>query len=337
MKPVLSLVLGLAALLPGTAVPAANTAPGSSAAAAALAPTVAPHPADRLFACPTTMDRIGRIVVPVMVDGEGPFRFVVDTGANHSMISAHLAERLGLTRQKHDLMRVMGTTGAQELPWAPIARLKVGGLVMRDLRLPVAATPVMEGADGILGAAALIGDRISVDFKHNRVWIGRSHGGGAWDFLDIRARLTRGRLLMVPARVGGIAVEAVIDTGSPRTLGNDALRKALLTAKSKGGPARIYGVTKEVSSGDLALSPTISVGPIDIRDLSIVYSNVPIFKVWHLESRPAVIIGMDVLGTVNGLVLDFAYPNVYVLPAGPPGISITRTLSMSRRPLAPAA
>ncbi|HET9106144.1 MAG TPA: retroviral-like aspartic protease family protein [Steroidobacteraceae bacterium] len=329
MKPVLALVLGLAALLSGFAI----SAGGAHAAPSATQSRVAglrPNPADRLFACPTRPDRIGRIIAPVMIDGRGPFRFVVDTGANHSMISARLAQALGLTPGKQHLMRVMGVTGAQELPWVSVARLTVGDLVMSDLRLPVTKTPVMQGADGILGVAMLVGDRIAVDFRHNEVWIGRSHGGGAWDYLDIPARLTRGHLLMIPARIGGIAVEAVIDTGSPRTLGNEALRKALMTAESRrtAPHVSIYGVTKEVSLGHLASSLTAKVGPITIRDLSIVYSRVPIFQVWHLESRPAVIIGMDVLGTVNALVLDFAYPNVYVLPVESPGIHVTRTLSM---------
>jgi predicted aspartyl protease len=37
-----------------------------------------------LLALPTTHDHIGRVVVQAMVNGKGPFRFIVDTGATHS-------------------------------------------------------------------------------------------------------------------------------------------------------------------------------------------------------------------------------------------------------------
>ena len=37
-----------------------------------------------LFAAPTRLDRIGRVMTHVMVNGKGPFRFVIDTGASRS-------------------------------------------------------------------------------------------------------------------------------------------------------------------------------------------------------------------------------------------------------------
>src|SRR5690606_10951551 len=41
-------------------------------------------------------DRVGRVVAPVMVNGRGPYRFIIDTGANRSAVARHLAEELGL-------------------------------------------------------------------------------------------------------------------------------------------------------------------------------------------------------------------------------------------------
>ncbi|MDE2264121.1 MAG: aspartyl protease family protein, partial [Gammaproteobacteria bacterium] len=317
MKLVASIMFWLAVSLP---VIAAAEPPASPAAPAA--PSASPDPSDLLFASPTRLDHIGRIVAPVMIDGRGPFRFVVDTGANHSTISPHLARVLGLIPAQGASMLVTGITGQEQLPWVPIDLLQVGQIRIENLKMPVIETPIMAGADGILGVAGLTSERIAVDFQHNEVWISRSRGGPVWDFLDIPAELTWGGLLMVPAHVGDIAVEAVIDTGSPRTLGNVALRKALLQNMTKGGEAKIYGVTKEVSSGDMALAPDIELGPATIRSLSIIYSDIPIFKVWHLESKPAVIIGMDVLGTVDALVLDFGHPRIYMLPVEPDGVEV---------------
>jgi predicted aspartyl protease len=65
------------------------------AAAPASSPSISSdHPLSRaeseessLFALPTTHDHIGRVVVAAMVNGKGPFRFIVDTGATHSTVS----------------------------------------------------------------------------------------------------------------------------------------------------------------------------------------------------------------------------------------------------------
>ena len=304
---------------------AAGVAVSTAVLPTAVLPTAVQYPVG-LLACPTTVDRIGRIIVPVMIDGTGPYRFLVDTGANHSMISPALAARLGLHPHRGALEKVTGITGTQQLPWIPIAELQVGSFQIANLRIPITASPVMDGLDGILGLAGLPAERIAVDFRHNVVWIGRSNGGGAWGYLAIPARRTAGGLLRVDARIGSVPVVAVIDTGSPRTLGNEALRRALLrSAAHPPDTARIFGVTRQVSFGNISGSPTVYLGPAAIGHLNIVYGNLPIFKVWHLEHQPAVVIGMDVLGTVDALILDYRRAHVYIMPYHRSGVEVMQT------------
>lgn len=286
---------------------------------------MARDPAKALLAAPTRLDRMGRILVPVMIDGKGPFRFLLDTGANGSVISDHLAHELGLVASRDAGEQIEGITGFERMPCVSIAELRFGDIVKTHLRMPVASSPVLTGLDGILGMAGFGRVRVAVDFRHNKVAIGPSRATGMQGYLDIQARRTKGSLLMIPARVGGIEVEAVIDTGAEETLGNSALKSALLArAAQKPAQARVYGVTKQVSAGGVVKSPTIYLGPAAIRNLTIVYSDIPIFKTWHLESRPALIIGMNVLGTVDALVLDFPRARVYLLPAPPPGADTVR-------------
>ncbi len=47
------------------------------------------------FVSPTRRDRIGRIWAPVLIDGKGPYRLVLDTGATRSAIAARAALSLG--------------------------------------------------------------------------------------------------------------------------------------------------------------------------------------------------------------------------------------------------
>ncbi len=306
----LSKVLSLLPLLPALAVAAA---PDPSRLAAAQA-------ADRarpLYSAPTRFDRAGRIIAPVMVDGQGPFRFLVDTGADGSMISQRLARRLGLTPSQGGAEHVEGTTGNESMPWVTLARLRVGRILKSNLRVPVSQSPVLGGLDGILGVAGLGPVRVTVDFRRKKVAISPSRGRvWGWGYLDIAAQRTPGSLLMIPARVANIRVEAVIDTGAEETLGNSALHAALLKyAARRATAARIYGVTRTVATGGLVSSPTIFLGPAAIRNLSIVYADVPIFRIWHLDSRPALIIGINVLETVDEMILDYAHARVYLRPS----------------------
>ncbi len=294
---------------------------------AAGPPSVAaakPDPSDALFAAPSRPDRAGRIIVPVFINGKGPFRFLLDTGADGSMISPALVHTLGLASNQTPDEQVQGTTGLEQLPCVVIDNLRIGSIVKHNVSMPVSRSPVLTGLGGILGMAGFGPVRVLVNFHLNRVEVDRSSDRLLDGYLDIHARRTSGGLLMITAYVGDVPVEAVIDTGAEETLGNSALRAALLRdAARHSEQTRIYGVTKQVSDGGIAESPAIGLGPVVIEGLRIVYSDVPIFKVWHLDSRPALIIGMNVLGSVDGLVLDYSRAQVYVRPVSALGISVT--------------
>ena len=305
-----SFLLGLLAVTAGAEPPRGGTgtqiAPANSAVSAD----------DLLYASPTRLDHVGRIVAPVMIDGKGPYRFIVDTGASRSTIAPHVASALGLDPSVKDTLQVHGVTGSAEVPSVPIRRLQAGDLIIEDTRLPVVWAPLMAGADGILGVAGLKGKRILVDFRHNRVMISRSINSSVLAGYDrVPARLLDDGLLAVSARVGGIRVDAIIDTGSQQTIANNALRDALAWRHRKGEVERVtdvYGATREVASGRLEVAPLIDFGRVRVSNVTLVYGDFHIFSVWGMQSRPTIIIGMDILGTVNALAIDFQRSELYV-------------------------
>jgi predicted aspartyl protease len=126
------------------------------------------------FALPTTHDHIGRVVVPVMVNGKGPFRFIVDTGANHSTITPALVEILGLKPADVPSIVLDGITGSDRVSFVTIDSLQAGDLMLQRTALPVVLGSVMAGADGIFGAAGLTEKSIIIDFQRNRVSIASS-------------------------------------------------------------------------------------------------------------------------------------------------------------------
>jgi len=185
----------------------------------------------------------------------------------------------------------------------------------------------MAGADGIFGAAGLTEQSLVIDFLHNRVVVaGEVEPAIRSESMRVHAvRLSDG-LITLDTRVSGVRVRAVIDTGSERTLGNLALRDAVNIRRTAGVMARVtsvYGATKDVESGEVIHTPVIAIESLRVVDVDLVYGDFHIFKVWSMEDKPAMIIGMDVLGTVNSLGIDFKNHDVYLTSARVTGDSLS--------------
>ena len=282
---------------------------------------------DSLFASPTTRDHIGRVVVPVTINGRGPFRFIVDTGASHSTISPTTASALGLTPTNVSSVVLDGITGSTTVSAVTINRLEAGTLLLERTPMPVVWVPVLAGADGILGAAGLTTQSLLVDFEHNKVAIaGRMGYSMRSQAMRVHAvRLAQG-LLAIDALVSGVKVRAVIDTGAERSLGNLALRDAVLSRREPGKVAHVtsvYGATKDVESGELARVPVVALDSLRIENVELVFGHFHIFKVWKMENQPAMIIGMDILGTTTAMAIDFKNHDLYMASTGTKGAVLT--------------
>ena len=292
------------------AVEQVNSIPGSALASA----EVVPQP---LYAASTTLDRIGRIVAPVMIDGQGPFRFIVDTGANQSVLTTGLATRLGLTQSPQRTLTLNGVTGSTLVATVNVTTFSTGDLVQQSLTLPLLDN-VMGGADGILGVYGFEGQRITVNFDKDSIRIARSHNEPAPSgFYTVQARLRFGRLIVIDGRVGGIPVKAVIDTGAQRTLGNVALRAALQKRRRVHGAMEattVIGLSDHEQAADYMTTPTIHLGAVSITDVDAIYGDIDVFRLWNLQDRPAMLIGMDVLGTLSTLVIDYRRKELQILP-----------------------
>ncbi|MCW5572178.1 MAG: aspartyl protease family protein [Steroidobacteraceae bacterium] len=272
------------------------------AASTETSPVVEAEPA---LATPTTLDRIGRILVPVMINGQGPFRLMVDTGANRTTITTDVARQLGLDYATAPTVVLNGVTGSASVPAVEVARLRAGDLVLDAQQVPVVLPHLISGADGILGVAGLRDKRLIVDFKRDVVKIARSQltAYGPADGLRIRADRVAGGLLAARVRIGRVRALAVIDTGGQKTLGNRALQEALRAdARAQ---ATVYGTTEAVSIGDVAAVPDINIDATVFRNVVVTFGDFHIFDVWSLNEEPALIIGMDVLGAMDTVTIDF--------------------------------
>ena len=259
------------------------------------------------YAAPTLRDRIGRIWAPVVINGRGPYRLVLDTGATRSAVIQEVVNSLGIAGAQLASVRVTGVTGSAVVPMVPIRTMVVGDLSMDSTDLPVVAD-VFGGAEGVLGTEGLSDKRILIDFGHDRVSIMRSRGQldrrGGFEVLPLRQ--LRDHLLALDVRVGNVRTKAIIDTGAQVSIGNTALRMALAKRGMKDVTREeIEGVTLDVAHGDMMRAPPIQAGAVRFNGVYITYGDMYIFDRWQLSNEPTLVLGMDVLGTVDVLVIDY--------------------------------
>jgi hypothetical protein len=261
------------------------------------------------FVAPTLRDRIGRIWAPVRVNGQGPFRLVLDTGASHSALTARVAERVGIALDPARTVTLRGATGSVEVPLVPVETLEFGDLLVEPRRLPI-VPDALGGAEGILGTDGLAGKRIHIDFRKDSITIMRSRNQrAASDYSTIPVRFLHGRLLVVDAYLGGLPVKAVIDTGGQATLGNEALRVALAERRRRqereARPDNVTGATLDVQVGNRVATPSLAMGEILVRNPAMTFADFAIFEHWKMTKEPAMLIGMDVLGLLDTLIIDY--------------------------------
>ena len=265
---------------------------------------------DPLFAAPTRLDRVGRVMTHVKINGKGPFRFVIDTGASRSTLAPHLARALNLQQAVGRNVMLNGVTGAAEVPTVAVDSIEIGALKFVDQNLPVIFTSIMGNADGILGVAGFHDQRIDVDFKRDRVTVLESTGRRPhFSMVTARAQRNNSGLMILDVRVGRrIKAKAVIDTGAERTLGNLALQEAMNKGRRKRRDpvsAVVHGATPDIADGDVQEIKEASIGDMKLSNLEVIFADFHVFKLWGLDKEPAMLIGMDMLGVLERLVIDY--------------------------------
>jgi len=259
------------------------------------------------YAAPTRRDRIGRVWAPVAINGKGPFRLVLDTGATGAAIIRSVADRLGISTANAKMIRLHGVTGSAMVPTIKVDTLEVGDLLLEGRRLPIVAD-AFGGAEGVLGTEGLADKRIYIDFVHDAISITRSKRQPASpDFASIPLVMGRDRLLRMEIMIGSVRTIAILDTGAQLTVGNHALRDLLKRRRSEElKTAEVIGVTLDVAQGQLMSVPTIHMGSsIQVRGLKLTFGDMFIFEQWKLSHEPAVLIGMDIIGSFEALVIDY--------------------------------
>jgi predicted aspartyl protease len=263
----------------------------------------------------TQRDRHGRVLAPVFINGQGPFSLVVDTGANGSAISPDVAAALALEPGRFPEVLLHGVVGSPKRQAVRVESIAVGDATLSNASLPI-VIEALDGADGFLGTGAFSDKRVLLDFRQGNIKVSDARPSSeARGFIGVPADLSRAQLVTVDARVNGIRVKAVLDTGAGGTIGNLAMRNLLPSAPSARTRDQIVGVTDEILSGETRSVPPIVLGTMQIVGARVSFADVAIFDYLRWSDRPALLLGMDVLGRFDSMIIDYKAGTLKLRPA----------------------
>jgi len=253
-------------------------------------------------------DGFDRMTVPVRLSGTGPYRFLVDTGADRTAISRELAAKLQLQSGNNaSLHSVAGVS--------TVATANVPNLQLTRKNVKVVDAPLLEraniGADGILGVDSLRSQRVLFDFEAQTMSIVPSQSREQIDeagSIVVRATRRNGRLVVTRATANGRRLTVVLDTGSQISIGNSALRRELLrTNQLKGShQVELESVTGQTITGDYMVVRELQMGGVQLKDLAIVFADAHTFKRLGIDKKPALLLGMNAMRAFKKVSIDFA-------------------------------
>ncbi len=242
----------------------------------------------------------GHPIAKVHVDGRGPYRFIIDTGASNTNLLPRLSSALpDLTRLKSG-QSLSGASGAMKTETVKLSRLTANGRTFRDLAAFVLpASPIDElGVDGVLGADVLSAHALELDIPRRR-----------WTLAPKPTpSMSRGTLRPVPitldeakaprltVAINGKSVPALLDTGARGTIINWAAARLIGISPDDpkleaGGTAK--GATSHSTPVKAATLDELRIGDYARANPKLRIADLPIFEMIGMADGPAMLLGID--------------------------------------------
>lgn len=257
-----------------------------------------------------------RMTVPVTIGAQGPFRFMIDTGAQATVVSRELADRLALTERSRATLVGMASRRAVETTF--VADLMLGSRTFHVRSAPVLEGAHIGGADGILGLDSLQDQRVLLDFDAGTLAVAdaRELGGNRGYEIVVRAQNKLGQLIITRARLDGVSVAVIVDTGAQSSVGNPTLLERLRRSRDL-GETQLTDVNGVVLAGTARIAGELMVGDASVRNFPLMFADSPTFHALGLGNEPALVLGMSELRLFRRVAIDFKQRRVlFDLPRG---------------------
>ena len=293
------------------------------AAAAVAAGTVlgaqAPSPPDPDPLAPAVLeaelDRHRRMTVPVTINGAGPYRFLVDTGAQATVVTARVTDALGLVPSGRATLVAMASR--TQVDTIVLDGLEFAGRRFNNLTAPLLRGPDI-GVDGIIGLDSLQDLRVVIDFRADAITVIDAPAGGAGYEIVVRARRKLGQMIITDARIDGVRTAVIIDTGSWHSIGNRALQRKLRA--KRGDSVSSTDVAGGILTSESGMLGSLKIGRLGLANLPVSFTDSPAFAALDLADKPALILGIGNLRPFDRVAIDFASRRVlFDVPRGTGG------------------
>ena len=249
-------------------------------------------------------ERHNRMTVPVTIQGQGPFDFLIDTGAQATVLSRTLADELQL--HDRDTATLVGMASTQQVETTPIEEFTLGSRSFYIRQAPVVEGANIGGADGILGLDSLQGQRVLLDFHKREIAVADAEelGGNRGYEIVVKARERLGQLIITKARLDGISVDVIVDTGAEGSVGNMALLERLRRAREF-GEFEMTDINGFTLGGIVRLARELELGRASVQNFPIMFADSRPFHTLGLRDKPALILGMSELKLFRRVAIDF--------------------------------
>jgi predicted aspartyl protease len=220
------------------------------------------------------------ILLPVQVNGEGPFEFILDTGAGTSLLSSEVGQKLGIPIIGSKEGQSAG--GAISVSLAKLSSLAVGSAKLDNVDVGLVdlshiGKTVGAKIDGDLGYNFLKHFRITLDYRKSEIRLDDPKrfelAGKSAAVTEVAMRLANPAkpLILVDVHANGRGpFQFAIDTGTSTTAITPELAKQLGVASSPIGPATTGGAHVDVAAGVLQ---SFRVGGAAIDNMAVIVAD----------------------------------------------------------------
>lgn len=249
-------------------------------------------------------DQAWRYTVPVMVEGSGPFDFMIDTGSQATAVTSQINEGLMLTPS--GTATLVGMASRRSVDLVEVDSMTFGQHTVHDLISPVLDARNV-GAYGILGLDSLQDFRVLIDFREETIAVqdvSELDNYRSGFEIVVRANQKLGQLLITDAVVEGVRATVIIDTGAQSSIGSLALQDRIRRKRAE------EVITTDVNgvemTGELQLVKSLQIEGIALRNVALTFADTPAFDALGLGGQPVLALGMQHLRIFDRVAIDFS-------------------------------
>ena len=242
------------------------------------------------------------LLVPATIDGQGPFPFILDTGADETGLYRWFAEKQGFMPGPET--EIEGMTGKTKNPTFKLDSVTVDGRTIRNIiadSFPNRHDVEVEA--GAIGNDLMDGSVVVYDFPCKTVEIlpkpvdmARLLTPGAHKVAA--GGVTDGTQLSFPVEIGSAHGIAVLDTGSSDTRVDTAFLKAAgidPTSAAFRDAEPIFGVNSNATPSRKGPAGTVRFAGLEVSGMEVRAIDMPVYKSFGFGDGPAMIMGLDLM------------------------------------------